>query len=112
MDFIGKYVISPTYDVYDIESMRKYDQAFIAYSRKFVTEKSFYYVSYNMSVKNHMSLFRYNPIGDDELIYEGASNNTKFYGVNDSLFTVREGDDIFIVNMVTHEKTQFTMSED
>lgn len=107
-EFIGKYVKDENGNVYDIESGRKYENAFEGYLLEFVTEKSFYYTIYNGN--NSRALYRYDPDGNDELIFDGTSENTEFYGVNDDYFTVMDNDNILIVNMNTFEKTKITLT--
>lgn len=106
-EFIGKFVKDENGNVYDIENGIKYENAFEDYLLEFVTEKSFYYTIYNG--RNSRALYRYNPDGNDELIFDGTSENTEFYGVNDDFFTVMDNDNIIIVNMNTLEETQITL---
>ena len=105
--YIGKYVKDEVGNVYDIVSGRKYENVFEDYLLEFVTEKSFYYTVYNG--KNSRALYRYDPDGNDEMIFDGASEYTEFYGVNDDYLTVMENDNIFIINMNTREKTKITL---
>lgn len=107
--YIGKYVIDSFGDnVYDIEIGRKYD-AFDDYVHNFVTERNFYYTA--NTEHESRALYRYNMGGDDELIYE-AGKEAEFYGVTDDYFTVREKDDILIINMNTLEETPIVLPED